>query len=876
MNRKRVLLLLSLAVAGLITSAFLSTISLPGFAQTAIPNSSIEMQIKGNGKTEMQGSTDAEMEGRELYKIGKIEEAISLWQQTLDLVRDRGDKLSQARILSNLGLAYQQLGQWNEARSTIAESLNLIESIPVDRQTSDRTRALAQVLNNQGILQLALGQPQPALLSWQRAEQAYTQIKDETGVLRSQINQANAWHSLGMYHRALQVFETIKPSLEKPEHTDLQVAGWRTLGRILTLVGELSTAQEALDRSLQLATELSLVPEKAEILLELGNLAIVKGNSQAALDYYQQGLNLCQNLPGSDRLLNRLLLAKLNLNLELDRTEEAISVWREIAAKQTQNSFDRAGIYNNIYLARNLITLQQKSETQAKFREQIPDWQAIAALVSHSIQQAQIIEDKKAEAYAKGILGEVYEHQQQWTKAQELTEQAIFLTQNLDAPEITYLWQWQLGRIQQAQAESKQAIIAYSEAVNLLKSLSKDLVAIDPNVQFSFKESVEPVYRELVSLLLQGEVSQENLAKARDTIESLQVAELNNFLREACTNVRTIKIDQVDKQAAVIYPIILGDRLEVILSLPNQPLRHYATKIKAAELEKTIAQFRQSAVIRSQRFFYQPAEKLYNLLISPVLGDLQKNQIKTLAFVLDGSLRNIPMASLYDGKQYLIEQYSIALTPGLQLLSPRSLQDLKLKILATGITQAKDEFPALNDVANELKAIKSQLPTTILLDRDFTSEKFAEKIEFTNFPIVHIATHGQFSSTLADTFLLAWDRRINLDRLDRILTTRVDLQNRAIELLVLSACQTASGDKQAALGLAGVAIKAGARSTVASLWSVNDRATAELMNRFYQAIATKQTTKAEALRQAQLSLLKDPWYQHPFYWSSFVLVGNWL
>jgi CHAT domain-containing protein len=375
---------------------------------------------------------------------------------------------------------------------------------------------------------------------------------------------------------------------------------------------------------------------------------------------------------------------------------------------------------------------------------------------------------------------------------------------------------------------------------------------------------------------LQGEASQENLVKARETIESLQLAELNNFLREACLKVPSVKIDKVDKQAAVIYPIILRDRLEVIVSLPEKPLLHYQTIIPATEVEKEIEELHDSLVIRSQRFFYEPAQKLYQLLIDPALADLQANQIKTLVFVLDGSLRNIPMNSLYDGKHYLVEQYNVALTPGLQLLSPRSLQDLKLKVLGVGITEGKEEFSPLNHVKDELKAIKQKIPAEILLDRDFTSQNFQEKIEFANFPIIHIATHGQFSSKLTDTFLLAWDERLSIDTLDRILRKKVNTQDRAIELLVLSACETASGDKKAALGLAGMAIKAGARSTLATLWSVNDRASAELMNRFYEEIAKKKTTKAEALRKAQVSLLNDPLYKHPFYWSSFVLVGNWL
>jgi CHAT domain-containing protein len=141
---------------------------------------------------------------------------------------------------------------------------------------------------------------------------------------------------------------------------------------------------------------------------------------------------------------------------------------------------------------------------------------------------------------------------------------------------------------------------------------------------------------------------------------------------------------------------------------------------------------------------------------------------------------------------------------------------------------------------------------------------------------VHIATHGQFSSRAEDTFILAWDDRINVADLDETLQANALNQAGAIELLVLSACETAVGDQRAALGIAGVAVRAGARSTLATLWSINDQATTEFSHFFYQQLAQPTATRANALRQAQLSLLNDPQYRHPLYWAPYILVGNWL
>ncbi|NJR64375.1 MAG: CHAT domain-containing protein [Leptolyngbyaceae cyanobacterium CRU_2_3] len=140
--------------------------------------------------------------------------------------------------------------------------------------------------------------------------------------------------------------------------------------------------------------------------------------------------------------------------------------------------------------------------------------------------------------------------------------------------------------------------------------------------------------------------------------------------------------------------------------------------------------------------------------------------------------------------------------------------------------------------------------------------------------MVHLATHGQFSSNAAETFLLTWDGRINVNQLSQLLRSR-DPKNPPIELLVLSACQTAAGDDRAALGLAGIAIRSGARSTLASLWKVNDESTTAFMAQFYRELIQPGISKTAALRNAQIALLHDSQYQQPFFWAPFVLVGNW-
>jgi CHAT domain-containing protein len=382
--------------------------------------------------------------------------------------------------------------------------------------------------------------------------------------------------------------------------------------------------------------------------------------------------------------------------------------------------------------------------------------------LANALQQARSLNDARTESYALGTLGTLYEQTRQWDNAQELTQKALILAQNINAPDIAYQWQWHLGRVLKAQGDvdgSKSeavgssgkhkaavseamrasAIAAYTGAVNTLSYLRNDLVSINTDMPFSFRESVEPVYRELVELLLQfpqgGQPSQPNLKQAREVIESLQLAELDNFFQEACLTTKPVQVDQINPQTAVIYPIILPNRLAVILALPNQPLSYYETSLPQSEVERILDQMQQS--LRPTSFTEERlpiAKQVYDLLLRSAEDKLAASDITTLVFVLDGSLRNLPMAALYDGQKYLIEKYSIALAPGLQLLQPQPLERKQLKGLLGGLSEARQGFSALPAVALEVNQIESQIPAQVLLDQTFTSITLQSQLNAAPFP----------------------------------------------------------------------------------------------------------------------------------------------
>ena len=247
-------------------------------------------------------------------------------------------------------------------------------------------------------------------------------------------------------------------------------------------------------------------------------------------------------------------------------------------------------------------------------------------------------------------------------------------------------------------------------------------------------------------------------------------------------------------------------------------------------------------------------------------------------FVPDGPLRTIPFAALHDGERFLIARFAVATTPGLTLTDFRPSRQRRPRVLIGGLTDAVQGWPPLPNVAGELDAIGRLFPHTLLKNRGYSLGRLRRELEQNPYSIVHIASHGQFSSSAADSFVLTYDDRLTLDRLEDYLSVG-RYRERPVELLTLSACQTAAGDRDAALGLAGIAVKAGARSALASLWLIEDRATALLIGEFYRLLADPSRSQAEALRGAQLTLIdapRRPEYRHPSYWAAFLLIGNWL
>ncbi|MEL6815055.1 MAG: hypothetical protein AAFP03_09600, partial [Cyanobacteria bacterium J06598_3] len=572
-----------------------------------------------------------------LYEAGKFAEAASAWEVQAEALAATGDRIDQASILSNLALAYQQLGDAERSDSAIAQSLTLLNALT---PTTDTATVFGQVWNNQGNLLLARSQPTEALEAFQNATRYYAQTNQTNAnqtnaTLRSQLNQAQALQALGFYRRALITLNDLQPPLLERPNTALKATGLQMLGDLLRITGDLDAAQTALSAGLDTAQTLNNLEESnlnnaAALLLSLGHTAEARQDTEAALDYYQQATAASQ---GQSKL--RAQLSQLSITSDPSATQ---SLLVEIQTGINALPTDRVTLNARLALVRQQLDHQQLDHQQLDHQQLSTPIKAeqIAQNLAIATQQAQALDAPRSESYALGYLGELYLQQQQPDQAKSAFEKALTLADTLQAPDLSYQWQWQLGQLERQRGNKAEAIRHYDNAVTNLQDLRGNLIAIAPDLRFNFREKVEPVYRDLVDLLLSEDNSEDDatepnptatdrqpqLLKARQAIESLQLAEVEDFFQEPCVALSQ-QIDQVIENTvsptAVIYPIILPDRLEILLKLPQQPLQQFTTHISQTELEDLLTQLQRDLRLPFTLNAVQAeSAQLYDWLIRPL------------------------------------------------------------------------------------------------------------------------------------------------------------------------------------------------------------------------------------------------------------------
>ncbi len=847
--------------------------------------------------------------GIEQYRAGNMLEAIASWQTALSAYKSTSDFTNQAIVREKLALAYQQIGQLEQAidywQEAIANYRSLGDLVKVERLLVEQAQTYSRLGQNREAIALLCGAAETntddCLQSSGSALQIAQKLSDFQGKVAALGSLAEAYRLTGEQDKAVKSLEI---SLKIIQENNLKI--YRS--SVFNSLGNVYFSKAQLGEQRANSAKFRNAETRATKFIEEANL-----DYQKASGYFNNSLELSrtQNDRSSQMrtLLNLLRLYYLPKDIKLpDSTDRAKQASQE-ALNLLESLPDST---NKVYAAIDLAELEQfafasnSPSFQAQCLPQLNNSQA-EKLLKKAVSIAQSIKDSRSESFALGKIGHLYECRKDYDLALDFTKQArLAADQKLRAKDSLYLWEWQAGRIYKAQAKEIEATNAYERAIATLEDrggIRDNLLIAEQDLQFNFRDTISPLYREFAQLKLEqaqllpvgSQNYQDQIDIALNAIDSLKLAELQNYFGNECVFAVFDKerVDDLETEdTAVFSSIILENRTAIIVSLPNPEKKfkpEAAKRIKkltwiddSKKLLDEIKKFR----LEIQKFYdptdayLTPAQNLYNSIIRPFALDLDSSQIKTVVFIQDGLLRSVPMAALHDGQDFLVQKYAIATTPGLRLTSPKPLSSPSQQTLALGLTEAAtvdgEEFKPLENVTDELnQVIKSSPGSKKLLNKQFTPQSLEQELTKAVYPIIHIATHGQFGTIPEDSFLVTGNNeKITITQLESDIR-RFSRGSEPVELLALTACQTGIGDDRATLGIAGITVQAGVRSALASLWYVDDAFTQELVAKFYDNLRS-QKGKAEALQSAQKALLDRNNNIHPAQWAAFTLIGNWL
>jgi CHAT domain-containing protein len=686
---------------------------------------------------------------------------------------------------------------------------------------------------------------------------------------------AEAYQNLGHRQQALaDLAEAAR--LAEGEHIPpgLRASVLGALGQAHFLAGRSDLAAPALARALALARAAGSPRLEAAVQNDRGLVLDAEGDAGGARAAFADAARLA-GLAGDTLLQAQALVNAARLQLREGRRDEAAGDAREAlyALARLPDSRERA-----FHTAAAGDVLRRTADIDAGRQE------AAAEALDAAAAMATRLGDARAAAYAAGYRAELALDQGRLDEAARHNQRAVFAGQQSGTPETLFLWQWQSARLLDRAGRPDDAAAAYRSALDALGRVKTDYAAQLWAGRQSFRAEVGDAYFGLTDLLLRraaaapdADTRRAGLREAQSVLERFKTVELEDYFRDDCVArylSRAKPVERTAPRTAVVYPVPLADRLDLLVTVGDD-IRQVSVPVREPELRAEAQALRRLLEKRTTYQYLPHAQRLYDWLIRPIEPMLAAAQVDTLVVVPEQPLRSIPVAALHDGKDFVIARYAVATTPSLTLVEPRPLALDKSAVLAGGLTEAVQGFPALPFVDIELDELRALGTKDVLRDRTFTSEALERELRTRPFNVVHVASHAQFEADSRRSFLLTFDGRMTLDRLEDTLKVN-RFRDEPVELLFLSACQTAAGDERAALGLAGVAVKAGARSALASLWHINDQASSALVAEFYRQLARPGVSKAEALRRAQREMLNDLRYRHPGYWSPFLLIGNWL
>ncbi|MHA7838742.1 MAG: CHAT domain-containing protein, partial [bacterium] len=508
------------------------------------------------------------------------------------------------------------------------------------------------------------------------------------------------------------------------------------------------------------------------------------------------------------------------------------------------------------------------------------------------LEQARLLadarEDQQSLALVAGLFADLYSIEGRWKEVEALLERGWAAAQSNPNGVLTYRLHWIAARAAWRHGDLTRAKKEYGRALSMVATIRSLVVARRNDIVLP--PGVDPdesrlIQRELIELLvweaegLPLASRSEAWRQVRDRIDQLRITEIREYYRDPCLGIAEreearVGTHEVEPRTAALHLVVLSDRIELLLSRGNR-IDRATTHVPMRSVNENVERFTSALQKPFTSQYRAPGRTLYEWLIAPHEETLAREEIETLVFSATGSLGGLPFGALVSDGGFLIEQFAIVASTGASLSSSLPRTTGRSTVVAAGVVGSDEaDSPILPGVARELEAIRTLTDATVLIDQDFRVEKFAEIIAREAPSIVHIASHGRLGRGAEASYIETWQGELGFDELSRIIRQRTRSRD-PIDLLVLSACDTATDPSLTDFGLAGVALRSGARGVVGTLWPVDDDATRRLMTGFYRMLREASTSKAIAMREAQISLLSDPDFRHPYHWSGFVFVNDW-
>lgn len=859
---------------------------------------------------------DTYEEGLALNAIGDIhgsfgenQKALEYYNQSLPLRRAVGDRDGEAWTLNSIGVVYDQFGEKQQALAYYNQAL------PLQRAVGNLNAQVA-TLSNAGSAYSDLGEKQKALGYYLEALPLERKAGNRYWEAGTLSNIGRVYEDLGEKQKALEYYNQALPLSRAVGDRDGESRALNNIGKVY---GDLGDSKQELDYFNQALTLERAVGSRVSEACTLGNIGVMYdalGEHQKALDYYNQALPL--DRAAGDRLgeslaLNNIGAAYLSLGekkLALENYTQALALARAVQMPQTQavvlNNlrdywrkegqpaiaifFGKQAV-NEIQQVRANLRGLEKEEQQSFVKSNEKTYRMLADLLitqGRLPEAQQVLDLLKNEEYFSFI-------RRDGKEATSLTA-SVTLTKTEEA----------LNREYEANAARVTAAgnewAALRSKPNRTPEEEKHLAELSAQLK-SANDAWGKFLSGLYAELGKSKEAQATVQNVQESASGMQrvVRQLN---REAGAGANA----NAGGGVVALYTLVGEEKYRVIVVTPTVMVaREYP--IKAEYLREKVFDFRQ-ALMNPKSNPVPKAQELYRILVGPVEQDLAGAQAGTLMWSLDDALRYLPIAALHDGREYLVEKYRNEVFTPASIASLAERPDVSAwRGLGMGVSKSYGDFSALPAVPEELHRIirekdsasagaaggEGVLPGQMMLDEAFTEANLKKALE-QNYPLVHIASHFDFEAgNETDSFLLLGGEGAQGERL-----TLAEMRNDPAfnfadtQLLTLSACNTAvsgaTGDGREVDGLGILAQQKGARAVMASLWGVFDPSTGVLMQKFYSQWTTHpDMTKGEALRQAQLALLRGSStaagansgeaasgaYSHPYYWAPFILIGNW-